>query len=50
MYSIWQLMMAVLNWNISLNKKKIVCFFFFYNLYRKIYTVRARFDLRILKN
>ena len=49
MYSIWQLMMAVLNWNISLNKKKIV-WFFFYNLYRKIYTVRARFDLRILKN
>ena len=26
MYSILQLMMAVLNWNISLNEKKIVCF------------------------
>ena len=49
MYSILQLMMAVLNWNISLNKKKIMCVFI-YNLYIKIYTVRARFDLRILKN
>ena len=28
MYSILQLMMAVLNWNMSLNKKKIVCVFF----------------------
>ena len=28
MYSILQLMMVVLNWNISLNKKKIMCVFF----------------------
>ena len=28
MYSILQLMTAVLNWNMSLNKKKIVCVFF----------------------
>ena len=27
MYSILQLMMAVLNWNMSLNKKKIMCVF-----------------------
>ena len=27
MYSILQLMITVLNWNMSLNKKKIVCFF-----------------------